>query len=237
MNNIKRQKFERITTKLFYFLLSFRPSNSQPEEVVSYSPHREENTLKDINNGDDNEHKNNNVIARTTASKENFEQTSNNLSKLADKLNAGTSKPASGIPSKIPPKPAFRRKGSSNIAKLTSGKGSGATQIHGQTPYMKSPRIDSKPPLGATKNGTEAHTNVKSRLVRTSAISSGIGRGFIQKEDDKEADNANETFSMPLKKQRGLLLFDVIRFRSEFYMLNASLCCMHTLIRNCSVYH
>ena len=183
------------------FDFDFRPSRNSGSDIASYSS-QEESCVNDVDA--DREQKVSGNITRRSASKENLEQTSNNLSKLADKLNAGTSTAASGVTSKIPPKPAFRRKGSSNIAKLNSGKGkerSGATQIHGQTPYTKTPRVDSKPPLGMTKNGTEAETNSKKKLCRLSGIPGS--RGFVRKEDDKEAENGNETFSMPSKKQKG----------------------------------
>jgi len=172
------------------------PSSSNGYDAASYS--------SNINEDEDPLQKNNDVVVRRAASKENLEQTSNSLSKLADKLNAGKNIPGSGAPSKGQLRPAFRRKGSSNIAKLNSGKSkerSGATQIHGQTPYTKTPRIDSKPPVGGAKTGTEAPSNFRSKLSRPSGIPDG--RAVLRKEDDKEADNGNDTFSMPSKMQKG----------------------------------
>ena len=137
-------------------------------------------------------------------SKENLEQTSNSLSKLADKVNAGKNIPDSGAPNKEQLRPAFRRKGSSNIAKLNSRKRkerSGATQTHGQTPYTKTPRIDCSPPIGVAKTGTEAPSQFRSKLSWTSGIP--VRKVVLRKEDDKEADNGNERLSMPSKKQKG----------------------------------
>ena len=176
--------------------MNFRPSSNNGYDAASYS--------SNVNEDEDPVQKNNDVVVRRAASKENLEQTSNSLSKLADKLNSGKSIPASGAPSKIQSRPAFRRKGSSNIAKLNSGKSkerSGATQIHGQTPYTKTPRIESKPPMGVAKAGSEAPSNFRSKLSRPTGIPDG--RGILRREDDKEADNGNETFSMPSKKQKG----------------------------------
>ena len=181
----------------------FRPSSNSGYNIASYSSHGE------ICNSDGDavkEEKDSDSSSKRSVSKENVQQTSQNLSKLADKLNASTNITASGVPSKIPPKPAFRRKGSSHIAKLNNGKDkerSGVTQLHGQTPYMKSPRVDSKPPLGATKNATDVQSRAKTKLSRTSGIPGG--RGFVRKEGDKEVENGNETFSMPMKKQKGEL--------------------------------
>lgn len=191
-------------------LLLHRPANAKQEEPVSYTTRHEENGIDDTNDEEcssDNENRNNNVILRTSAPRENLEHTSNNLSKLADKLNA--SKQASGIPSKIASKSAFRRKGSSNIAKLNTGRDkerSGSTQIHGQTPYSKSPKPESKPPLGARRSGTEAPVNKQTRLSRISAIPGGIKKTFLRKDDDNEVDHVNETVSLPSKKQKGLLV-------------------------------
>ena len=200
------------TSYLAEFPLFRRPSPKKSDGTVSCNSLPDDNGTDIIDNENstsDTENGNNNISARSSSgAKGNLEQTSNNLSKLADKLGAGASHVASGIPSKMQPKPAFRRRGSSNIAKLNTGKGkerSGATQIHGQTPYSKSPRLGSKPPLGMQKNAPEEQSKIKTRLAKTSGIPSNIGRGFVRKDVGKEADCANETFSMPLKKQKGLI--------------------------------
>ncbi|XP_065053062.1 uncharacterized protein LOC135682206 isoform X1 [Rhopilema esculentum] len=165
------------------------------DSVLPTSSH--ENGLDDAG-GDDtvsDEYSNNNSV--TQNGKKKLERTSNNLSKLADKLNTGRSN-QNGEPGGKQAQPAFRRRGSSNIAKLNTGNSkerTGTSQIHGQTPYMKSPKFDTKQPAG--KHIPNSGMIAQRGLPRFTVGSNVKGSASSRVEDDKAAPGANETFEIP----------------------------------------
>ena len=149
---------------------------------------------------------NNNYEPSADSSNINVEGTSKNLSKLADKLNSGNATKAAGFTSKLPQKPVFRRKGSSNVAKLSSGQAKdrlGATQIHGQTPYMKSPQPISKLP----KQKGRPQPNADSKRVKISGVPAS--RVTRSDPDIRQSEHSclNETIELSKGTDKGMNIF------------------------------
>ena len=149
---------------------------------------------------------NNNNEPSADSSNINVEGTSKNLSKLADKLNSGNATKAAGFTSKLPQKPVFRRKGSSNVAKLSSGQAKdrlGATQIHGQTPYMKSPQPISKLP----KQKGRPQPNADSKRVKISGVPAS--RVTRSDPDIRQSEHSclNETIELSKGTDKGMNIF------------------------------
>ena len=189
---------------LCYISCVFRRSSSV-QFVDNVSPATShENGLDDAGSDDtaSEEYSNNNSV--TQNGKKKLERTSNNLSKLADKLNTGRSK-QNGEPGGKQAQPAFRRRGSSNIAKLNTGNSkerTGTSQIHGQTPYMKSPKFDTKQPAG--KRIPNSGMIAQRGLPRFTGGPNAKGGASSRVEDDKAAPGANETFEIPSADGAGM---------------------------------
>ncbi len=107
------------------------------------------------------------------------EKTSQNLSKLAEKLNTGNRKQTESA-SKLPQRPAFRKRTNSNSTKVSAGQAkdkSTGVSTHGSSPYGKTPHLATKPPLARPKSLHGGKGNVEMKPPRLTGIP---GSGAMQ---------------------------------------------------------